>query len=166
MISYTIWKNICYTNFIVECSQGSPDACYPSLGGFTGPGLHPEQHDVPKNYQSYHFEEHLLNKFHCRMLPRLSRCFLPQSGGLYRPWTPPRTTWWSGIWGKWSISLLWPTSCLWKNVLKCNPGPAEASKLSLDGPCDPLTGPGQDHDEPDVLELGSNFIFFMLSNFC
>ena len=94
------------------------------------------------------------------MLPRLSRCFLPQSGGLYRPWTPPRTTWWSGIWGKWSISLLWPTSCLWKNVLKCNPGPAEASKLSLDGPCDPLTGPGQDHDEPDVPELSSNDVFF------
>ena len=51
-------------------------------------------------------------------------------------------------------------SCLWKIVQKCIPGPAEASKLSLDGPCDPLTGPGQDHDEPDVPELGSNFIFF------
>ena len=41
---------------------------------------------------------------------------------------------------------------LWKIVQKCNPGPAEASKLSLDGPCDPLTGPGQHQDEPDVLE--------------
>ena len=51
-------------------------------------------------------------------------------------------------------------TCLWKIVQKCNPGPAEASKLSLDGPCDPLTGPGQHHDQPDVLDLGSNFVFF------
>ena len=49
MISYTIWKNICYTNFIVECCWGSPDAYYPSLDGFTGPGLHPEQHGVPES---------------------------------------------------------------------------------------------------------------------
>ena len=51
-------------------------------------------------------------------------------------------------------------TCLWKIVQKCNPGPAEASKLSLDGPCDPLTGPGQHHDEPDVPEISANDVFF------
>ena len=40
------------------------------------------------------------------------------------------------------------------------PGPAEASKLSLDGPCDPLTGPGQHHDQPDVPEMSANDVFF------
>ena len=33
----------------MECFQGSPDAYYPSLDGFTGPGLHPEQHGVPES---------------------------------------------------------------------------------------------------------------------
>ena len=56
-------------------------------------------------------------------------------------------------------------SCLWIIAQKCTPGPAEASKLSLDGPCDPLTGPGQHQDEPDVLEQGADVVFFMLSNF-
>ena len=51
-------------------------------------------------------------------------------------------------------------SCLWTIAQKCTPGPAEASKLSLDGPCDPLTGPGQHQDEPDVLEQGANVVFF------
>ena len=33
-------KYICKRYFLVQCSQGSPDAYYLSLDGFTGPGSH------------------------------------------------------------------------------------------------------------------------------
>ena len=39
-----IWEDIVFYSFLLDCSQGSPDAYYLSLDGFTGPGGHPEQH--------------------------------------------------------------------------------------------------------------------------
>ena len=55
-------------------NQGSPDAYYSSLDGFTGPGGHPEQHGGPEsraNGSYYCLEQYLLEKFPWTMLPGL-----------------------------------------------------------------------------------------------
>ena len=77
MADIIVWKDIGKKSFLLQCSQGSPDAHDLSLDGFAGPGGHPEQHGGPKSWGNgryYCFEGYLLKKFPSKMLPGLSRC--------------------------------------------------------------------------------------------
>ena len=57
MVDIIVQKDICKRSFLVKCSQGSPDAYYVSLDGFTGPGGHPEQQGGPESRAN--------DRYHC-----------------------------------------------------------------------------------------------------